>query len=89
MKWARNYESIANYVYFYLWKERTPMNGGVSFAAGQVENAKIVNPQDRPIYAFNKIHDALLILYEFLLVNKDDYPTIEFLNYPKLNSFGI
>ena len=88
-KWEGINESIANYVYFYWWKERTPMNGGVSFAAGKVENGIVVNPQDRPIYAWNKIYDALLILSEFLSVNIKDYPTLEFNNLPKLNSFGI
>jgi hypothetical protein len=89
MKWEGINESIANYVYFYWWKERTPMNGGVSFAAGKVENATVVNPQDRPVYAFNMIQDALLILYSYLSVNIENYPTLEFSLIKKLNTFGL
>jgi hypothetical protein len=88
-KWEGINESIANYVYYYFYKERTPLTGGVAFAAGKIENATVVDPQDRLVYAFNKIPDALTILQGFLNVNSEDYPTLIFSNFSKTNSFGF
>ena len=88
-KWEGINESLANYIYFYWYKERTPMTGGVAFAGGKVENANVVDPINRPVYAYNMIHDALLILQDYLTVNSENYPTLEFNNLEKINSFGF
>jgi len=88
-KWEGIKESIANYVYYYWYKERTPLTGGASFANPKLENANSVSPIDRPVYAFNKINDALEILAVFLSVNISDYPTLVFNNIEKINGFGI
>ena len=89
VKWEGINESIANYVYFYFYKERTPLTGGVAFANGKVENMSVANNQTRPIYSFNKIYDSLCILEQYLEVNIDEYPTLEFNNLEKLNDFGL
>lgn len=89
VKWEGINESIANYVYFYFYKERTPLTGGVAFATGKVENMSVSNPSDRLGYAFNKIHPALEILYDYLYINSENYPTLDFNNVEKINSFGF
>ena len=88
-KWEGINESIANYIYYYFYFERTPLTGGVAFASAKIENANVVDPQARLVYAFNKIQDALTILQSFLFVNSEDYPTLEFKNLEKINSFGL
>ncbi len=89
VKWEGINESIANFVYFYWYKERNPYTGGAAFANANLENANPVDPITRPNYAYNKIYDALCILGEYLLINIDDYPTLNFNNLVKTNDFGI
>ena len=88
-KWEGINNSIANYVFFYFWKERMPQTGGVGFVNANAENALVVNNVTKPNYAFNMIHDELSILAEYLIVNLDSYPTLDFNNLEKLNDFGF
>lgn len=87
--WEGINESIANYIYYYHVKENWNTLSSTGVIAGSNENSDKISGYTKINTAYNFIYPALCILDEFLTVNIANYPTLEFENKPKLNSFGI
>jgi len=89
VKWEGINESIANYIYYWWHRERTPLSGGVAFVKGQVQNATVADPNYRIVPVWNKLKPALSILRDYLYINQANYPTLVFTNFEIMFTNGL
>lgn len=85
---------IANYVYWHFVKVNITQTAGIGEVQTKGENADRIYPSLKLVNAWNKMIDWILVLKEFLDVNKETYPEWEKHSFPywsfrKVNAFGI
>lgn len=65
---------IANYVYYWYYRNNVTSTTGVGEAINTPENARTVSPWKKVAAAWNEMRNQVMILVEFIEQNTDVYP---------------